>query len=233
MNKNTIIKKENRYLANHSWLRSYHLFSFAEYYDYNNNNFWNLRVFNDDFIDAKIWFWLHPHSNMEILTIVLNWWITHGDNLWNTETTYAWEIQTMTAWTGIFHSEQNFLDEEVHLYQIWFSPSKIWLTPDYKNHKILLENNKLNLLASWNEEDKVWFLNSFVKVFRWIFDKWEKFEYEILENRGLFIYVSFWTIKNWDEIISSGDQIRFSEIWLYSFEVLEKTDFILINVLNK
>ena len=170
---------------------------------------------------------------MEILTIVLNWWITHGDNLWNTETTYAWEIQTMTAWTGIFHSEQNFLDEEVHLYQIWFSPSKIWLTPDYKNHKILLENNKLNLLASWNKEDKVWFLNSFVKVFRWMFDKWEKFEYEILENRGLFIYVSFWTIKNWDEIISSGDQIRFSEIWLYSFEVLEKTDFILINVLNK
>lgn len=229
--KNTIIKKSKRYLANHSWLKSYHLFSFAEYYDYNNNNFWNLRVFNDDFIEAKTWFWLHPHSNMEILTIVLNWWITHGDNLWNKETTNAWEIQTMTAWSWIMHSEENLWDEEVHLYQIWFSTNMPWLKPDYKNHKINLEQNKLNLLSSWNIQDNVWFLNSDVKVFRWIFDKFKKIEYEILENRWLFIYITNWIIKVWNEILNSWDQLRFSEIWKYKIEILEeKTDFILINV---
>lgn len=228
---NIIIKNENRYLAKHDWLSSYHIFSFADYYDYNNTHFWNLRVFNDDLIKAKTWFWLHHHDNMEILTIVLKWWITHWDNLWNNSTTYAWEIQTMTAGSWIMHSEKNLWDEEVHLYQMWFYPNNRWLKPDYKNHKINLEDNKLNLLASWNIEDNVWFLNTDVKVYRWIFNKWEFFEYKI-DNRWLFVYITTWSIKIWDNILISWDQLRFDEIWSYKMEVLEwNTDFILVDVI--
>lgn len=228
---NEIIKSNKRYLANHVWLKSYHLFSFAEYYDTGNQNFWNLRVFNDDYIKARNGFWLHPHSNMEILTIVLEWEITHWDSMWNNEVIKAWEIQTMTAWEWIFHSENNFSNEDMHLYQIWFLTNQIWLKPDYKNHKIFLEKNKLNLLASWDKDDNVWFLNSDVKVYRWIYEKWQNFNYEINENRWLFIYIKRWKIKIWDDILEKEDQTRFSFIWKYDFEILDKnTEFLLINV---
>lgn len=227
---NEIIKSKKIYKKNHGWLKTTHLFSFADYYDLDNMSFWNLRVFNDDYIDSNTWFWLHPHSNMEILTILLDWEITHWDSMWNKQVTKVWEVQTMTAWTWVFHSEQNFWEKQTHLYQIWFMPNKQWLEPDYKNYEIDLVENKLNLLASWSKEDNVWFLNTSIWVYRWIFKKDEDIEYEIKENRGMFLYLKSGKIKIWDDIIETEDQLRFSYLWNYKIEFLEDSDFILIDV---
>lgn len=228
---NKMIKADDRFFIDHWWLKSYHLFSFAQYLDYKNMNFWNMRVFNDDYIKAETWFWLHPHKDMEILTIVIDWEITHWDNIWNKEGTKAWEIQTMTAWTWIMHSEENLWKEDVVLYQIWFIPNKNGLNPWYKNHKINLENNKLNLLASWQKEDNVWFLNSDVKVYRWLFSKWENIDYKIKKNRWLFGYITKWSLKIWDKTLNKWDQIRYEEVWDYDINIQENdTDFIVIDV---
>ncbi len=77
------IETNKRYLASHGWLKSFHLFSFADYYDPENLNFGNLRVFNDDWIDAQSGFGDHTHRNMEIITIVNEGEITHKDSMGN------------------------------------------------------------------------------------------------------------------------------------------------------
>lgn len=230
MNMNRIIRKHELYKAEHSWLTSYHLFSFADYYDPQNIDFWNLRVFNDDYINAKSWFGLHPHQNAEILTIVLEWEITHWDSLWNKHTTKAWEIQTLTAGTWLFHSEENLSNQDMHLFQIWFKTNAFGIKPDYKNHTIDIQKNTLNLLVSWNKQDKVWYLNTDVKVYRGQFDAWTRFHYNISEGKGLFLYIYTWSMTDEKECYEEMDQIRFSIPGNYTFTNTQKSDFILIEV---
>lgn len=228
--KNIVIKSNEVYQASHWWLNSRHIFSFADYYDPNNMWFWVMRVFNDDYIDWNSGFWMHPHDNMEILTIVLKNEISHSDSMWNTETIKEWEIQTMSAWTWVFHSEKNLSNNLTHLYQIWFLPNNLWTKPWYKDQKIELNNNNLNLLASNNIDDGVWFLDSNVLVYRGLFDNNQKFDYDLKPWKWLFIYITSWKIEiDWN-VLEEKDQIRYSISWKYTFNVLEKTDFILIEV---
>ncbi len=227
---NKVIKKEKRAFVDNWWLKSYHLFSFSSYYDPENVSFWNLRVFNDDYIEAKTGFWLHPHENMEILTIILKWELTHWDNMWNNESIKVWEIQTMTAWTWILHSEENKWNIPVHLFQLWFLTNKIWHKPSYKNNRVKLYENSLNLIASWEKDNNAWFLNSDIKVYWWKYSKWNKFEYEIEKWRWLFIYIINWELEIENLVLTKEDQIRYEESWNYNFFIKNDSDFILINV---
>lgn len=227
---NKVIRKNERYGFEEGWLRWFHLFSFANYFDPDNLHFWNLRVFNDDYIQAYNGFWMHPHNDMEIMTIMLKWELTHEDSMWHKDTIWEYEIQTMTAWTWVFHSEKNLWEQDTRSFQLWFLTNERNLKPAYDSHYIHLENNKLNLLASWERNDNVWFLNTEVKVFRWIFDENQKINHKIEEWRWLFIYPISWKIKIWDEKIEVSDQIRYSKPWNYEIEFLEKSDFILIEV---
>ena len=66
-----LIPAIERHNTSADWLQSYFLFSFADYYDPHNMHFGPLRVFNDDTIAPHAGFPQHPHSEMEIITIVL------------------------------------------------------------------------------------------------------------------------------------------------------------------
>lgn len=228
--KNQIIKSNLVYEVNNGWLKSRHIFSFAEYFDAENMWFWNMRVFNDDYIAWNSWFWLHPHSNMEILTILLDWEITHWDDLWNKKTIKSWEIQTMSAWTWILHSEENLSDNETHLFQIWFTPLHLGNKPNYRDLKVYLVKNKLNLLVSNNKDDVIWYLDSDVNVYKWQFEAWHSFDYQIKKRRGLFLYINKWELEiNW-EILKSWDQIRYTIWWKYNFSSKTDSDFVVIDV---
>ncbi len=123
---------EARGHANHGWLDSRFSFSFAEYYDPAHMGFRNLRVINDDWIDPGMGFGMHPHRDMEIITIVLEGQVKHNDSLGHSAVVRPGEIQRITAGSGISHSEFNpDRDNKLHLYQVWIMPSAKGLTPSY------------------------------------------------------------------------------------------------------
>jgi hypothetical protein len=64
-------KAQDRVYANHGWLETFHTFSFAGYLDHNHMRFRSLRVMNEDFVAPGQGFGTHPHSDMEIVTYVL------------------------------------------------------------------------------------------------------------------------------------------------------------------
>lgn len=129
----TIRKSSDRGHLNHGWLDTYHTFSFGDYYDPSHMGFRALRVMNEDRVAAGQGFGMHPHRDMEIVTLVLSGALAHKDSLGHGETLRPGELQRMTAGTGIRHSEFNPSDTEaVHLYQVWLLPRAAGLAPSYE-----------------------------------------------------------------------------------------------------
>jgi redox-sensitive bicupin YhaK (pirin superfamily) len=119
----------------HDWLKTYHHFSFADYYDPNKMNYGPLRVVNDDIIAAHTGFPKHPHRDMEIISYVVEGGLSHGDSMGNEETVYRGQVQYMSAGTGVYHSEYNHGDEAVRLFQIWVMPDQKDHVPNYGDYR--------------------------------------------------------------------------------------------------
>lgn len=132
MPNSVVHKAETRGHANHGWLDAHHTFSFANYYDPARTHFGVLRVLNDDIVDGGMGFGMHPHDNMEIITIPLEGELEHKDNMGNVGVIRPNDVQVMSAGTGVYHSEYNKLkDKKINLLQIWVFPNKEGVTPRY------------------------------------------------------------------------------------------------------
>jgi redox-sensitive bicupin YhaK (pirin superfamily) len=126
-----IRKSKDRGYFDHGWLKTYHSFSFADYFDPEHQGFKSLRVINEDFVDPQSGFGTHGHRDMNILTCIISGSLDHKDSMGHGSRIHAGEWQFMSAGTGVQHSEFNSSDSQVHLLQIWIRPSKLGLSPRY------------------------------------------------------------------------------------------------------
>ncbi|OWA34187.1 pirin family protein [Saccharibacillus sp. O16] len=122
----------SRFEYDKGWLKGGHSFSFAEYYDPENVKFGPMRVCNDDVIAPGKGFGAHPHSDMEIVSLILSGKLRHEDSLGNVAVTGFGGVQRMSAGTGVIHTEHNPSEQEdVHILQLWFEPSERGKQPSY------------------------------------------------------------------------------------------------------
>jgi len=152
-----IHRSEERGTTELGWLHSRHSFSFGEYFDPKKRGFGVLRVLNEDKVESGMGFGLHPHDNMEIVSIVLSGVLEHKDSEGNHGVIPAGDIQKMSAGSGIRHSEFNHSKEEsVHFLQIWIFPKERDIKPGYEQRSfpVGLKKNALLQVISGSKNDK-------------------------------------------------------------------------------
>jgi redox-sensitive bicupin YhaK (pirin superfamily) len=227
-------KSQERGYFEIDWLKSYHSFSFGEYYDPEHIHFRALRVINHDFIAAGSGFPLHPHRDMEIITYVLRGAVAHKDSMGNQEQVSAGEVQVMTAGSGVRHSEFNPNDkQELELLQIWLLPDKGALDPAYGQKAFSRDEklNRLRLIASKDQRDGSLKINQDVNLYASVLEKDRTLDFEIPADRYVWIQVARGEMEVNGAKLVTGDGLSISvEKALQMKALSDEVEFLLFDL---
>lgn len=201
----TLRPSQERGYAEHGWLKSFHSFSFAEYYDPAHMGFGPLRVINDDWIAPAMGFGTHPHQNMEIITYVLEGAIAHKDSMGNGSTIRPGNVQYMSAGTGVRHSEFN-PDTQNHtrLLQIWIQPDVLGEAPQYGEKAFSREEKlgQLRLVVSGDGAGDSIRIRQNARLYIGLFDGQQSASLPLLSNRLTYVHLAR------GELVVNGIQLK-------------------------
>ncbi|MCU1231499.1 MAG: quercetin 2,3-dioxygenase [Acidobacteria bacterium] len=204
----TLRKSNDRGTGRHGWLTSHHTFSFANYHDPKQMGFRTLRVINEDTVTAGRGFGAHQHSDMEIISIVLEGALAHKDSTGGEGVLRRGEVQRMSAGSGVVHSEFNGSETEpVHFFQIWIEPAEDGITPGYEQKLFSDEErrNRLRVLAAPGSPDGAVDIHQDARLYASLLDSGAKVEHELAAGRGAWLQVAHGTIDVNGTTLSAGD----------------------------
>lgn len=229
----TIRKAEARGLTKLSWLTSYHSFSFGSYRNMSLLNFGALRVLNDDCVAPGKGFGLHPHNDMEIISIPLEGALEHQDSYEHTGVIKPGDVQTMTAGTGLLHAEYNGSDkQQVCFLQIWIMPETEGAQPSYAQKYFPEEGRKnaFQMIASPADNGTLK-INQQAYLSLAEFDEGKKFNYQLKSDKnGVYLFLIEGKLSFEGDVINRRDAIELCKTLDVSGEALEKSYFLIIEV---
>lgn len=206
----TLRKSEERGRADFGWLDSRHSFSFGHYYDEKHMGFGPLRVINDDRVAPGGGFAPHPHSDMEIISYVLDGALEHRDSLGTGSVIRPGDVQRMSAGTGIRHSEFNASKSEpVHFLQIWIIPEKKGLAPAYEQ-KAFGESEKrgqFRLVGSRDGRDGSVTIHQDVDLHATLLSEGQVVTHALQSGRAAWVQVARGTVTLNGEPLREGDGV--------------------------
>jgi redox-sensitive bicupin YhaK (pirin superfamily) len=218
--------------ANHGWLHSKHSFSFASYYNPEKIHFGVLRVLNDDFVAAGMGFGLHPHDNMEIISIPLEGDLAHQDSMGNQTIIKHGDIQVMSAGTGVKHSEMNHnKDKPVKFLQIWVIPNKMDVTPRYDQITLEPANriNTLQQILSPNPYDAGVWIHQDAWFHIGKFDLDFKTNYNVKKaGNGMYAFVLYGSFELAGQTLNERDALGITDFDQFELKALTKEAEILL-----
>ena len=207
----TVRNAEERGRANHGWLKSAHTFSFANYWDPDEQGFSDLLVINDDRVIAGKGFGQHPHRDMEIFSYVLEGALEHKDTLGTGSVIKPGDVQLMSAGSGVAHSEFNHSKSQpVHFLQIWIVPNERGATPRYQQQHFSDDEKrgKLRLIISPEGQQGSLQVRQDARVYAGLFDGDEHATLTLADNRYAYVHVARGRIELNGQLLREGDGVR-------------------------
>jgi len=205
---------EERGYADHGWLKSFHSFSFADYYDPKHMGFGPLRVINEDRVAPGMGFGTHGHRDMEIISYVLSGELAHKDNMGNGRAILPNEVQRMSAGKGVMHSEFNHSNQETtHFLQIWIVPDVVGVSPSYEQIHIPVEEKrgKLRLIASPNGANGSVTIHSSTRLYAALINSSESATHELADDRLAYVHVARGSLRVNGQELKAGDALMLAK----------------------
>jgi redox-sensitive bicupin YhaK (pirin superfamily) len=209
-----IRRSNERGYADHGWLKSYHTFSFADYFDPKHVEFGALRVINEDRVAAGAGFGTHGHRDMEIISYVLEGELAHKDSMGTGATIRPGDVQRMSAGRGVMHSEFNPSgDTPAHFLQIWIQPDQKGVVPSYEQKHFAAEEKRgqLRLIASKDGADGSVRIHQDAKVYAGLFDGAEQAELAVGADRQVYLHVARGTVAANGNVLNAGDALTLTD----------------------
>ncbi len=206
----TLRKSQDRGYADHGWLKSYHSFSFAGYYDPDHMGWGNLRVINEDRVDPGTGFGKHGHRDMEIISYVLSGELAHQDSMGNVKGIPPGDVQRMSAGTGVMHSEFNHAKDQVtHFLQIWIGPNVTGIKPGYEQKTVPASQKRgtLRLVASPDGAQDSVTIHADAKLYSGLFDGAERAELALDLERKAYVHLVRGILEVNGQRVSAGDAV--------------------------
>lgn len=204
----TLRKSSDRGYADHGWLTSFHSFSFAGYYDPQHMGWGNLRVINEDRIAPGTGFGTHSHSDMEIISYVLQGNLAHQDSLGNVKGIPPGDVQRMSAGRGVRHSEFNHAPAETtHLLQIWIEPNVRGIDPGYeqKSFSQAEKNGVLRLVASPDAAQGSVLVHADARMYSGLFDGAQSARLVLAGKRKAYVHLVRGKLRVNGAALEAGD----------------------------
>jgi len=187
-----IFPATDRGKKNIGWLKSNFVFSFSDYYDPLKSAFGTLVAFNDDFMEPGKGFGIHPHINMEIISVLLKGKMNHKDTLGYSTVIEEGGVQIMSAGSGLKHEEYNIGEDEVNFLQIWILPKLQNIMPRYQFRQFSKRDrkNKLTMIVSGEEGPAHCWINQNAKLSLGYFEKDQQVKYHFNpENKCIYVFL--------------------------------------------
>lgn len=220
-----------RGLKDIGWLKSNFYFSFSDYYHPVKSAFGTLITFNDDFVETGKGFGIHPHVNMEIISVMLKGKMNHKDTLGYSTVVEEGGVQIMSAGTGLRHEEYNVGDETVNFLQIWIQPKQQNIAPRYQQRSFPKEatKNQLKTIVSPEEGmDHCW-INQNAKLALGYFDKGSTVNYTCNPvNKCIYIFAIEGSIRINDIILAQRDALGVWDTAALTIYCEEQAHFLII-----
>lgn len=206
-----IRKSEERGIADHGWLNSHHTFSFGQYFDPQHTGFGPLLVINEDRVQADQGFGTHGHSDMEIISYVLDGALEHKDSMGTGSVLHYGDVQRMSAGTGVRHSEFNHsATAPVHFLQIWIQPNVKGIPPSYeeKHFTVAQKQGQLRLIASADGRDNSVLIHQDASIYAAILNGDEPLQYALASGRNAYVHVIHGRLSVNGTELKGGDAVK-------------------------
>lgn len=213
------------------WLKSNFVFSFSDFYHPMKSAFGTLQAFNDDYVEPGKGFGIHPHVNMEIISVLLKGKMNHKDSLGYSTVIEEGGVQIMSAGTGLRHEEYNIGDEDVNFLQIWIQPKLQNITPRYQQRGFPQRNrhNKLVTIVSGQEGAAHCWINQNARLLLGSFDEGQHIMHAFnSENMCLFVFLMSGEISINDVTISERDALGIWDTNEIKINCLQRSEFLII-----
>jgi redox-sensitive bicupin YhaK (pirin superfamily) len=210
-----IRRSNERGFADHGWLKSFHTFSFADYFDPDHVEFGPLRVINEDRVSAGQGFGAHGHRDMEIISYVLEGALAHKDSMGSVSTIRPGDVQRMSAGRGVMHSEFNpSKTEGVHFLQIWIQPDRRGLEPSYEEKRFPAEEKRgrLRLIASPDRAEGSVLIHQDARVYAGLFTGAESATLALAPGRRVYLHVARGAIEANGTALQAGDALKLGDV---------------------
>jgi len=232
--KTLLFKAADRGTADYGWLKPNYYFSFAQYHDDAKVHFGLLRVLNDDFVDGGGGFPMHPHDNMEIVTIPFSGALKHKDSTGGAGLIQAGDIQIMSAGTGVQHSEANASSTEpVTLFQVWIFPKERNIKPlyDQRTFDVSERNNTWQTVVSPIEADNALWINQDARFAMTNLEAGKEITYTNgFTGNGVFLVVIEGTVTVNGQQLNKRDALGISETDSFTVTASENASLLAIEV---